>query len=171
MDGPRSIVSALKRVSTAGRQARVSAPATDGTALIEYLYVPCARRVQPVPIIRKTAKWIYYTSDSWDRSAAVVSPGCISRQQFESAGVIPIPDDRHGAGPAGRLFFATREAAEACLYRREREHPGRPAPPAPLIKQLRRAMADAHPDRGGTTAQFMAAHRRYQTARQADQAA
>ncbi len=170
MDGPRSIVSALKRISTAGRQAWVSAPAAEDAALTEYLYVPCARRVQPVPIIRKTAKWIYYTSDSWDRSAAVVSPGCISRQQFETAGVIPIPDD-HRLEPGCRLFFATREAAEACLCRRERERLGRPAPPAPLVKQLRRAMADAHPDRGGTTDQFMAAHRRYQRALQADQAA
>lgn len=163
MDGPRSIVSALKRLGTAGRQA-----GTHDAALTEYLYVPCARRVQPVPIIRKTAKWIYYSTDSWDRSAAVVSPGCINRQQFESAGVIPIPDDRHCSGPAGRLIFATREAAEAFLYRCERD---RPAPPAPLIKQLRQAMADAHPDRGGTTDQFIAAHRRYQTALRAGQAA
>ncbi|MGH3403504.1 MAG: hypothetical protein ACRDRJ_13555 [Streptosporangiaceae bacterium] len=161
MNGPRSIVNALKRISAAGRQTWPPAPAADDAALVEYLYVPCAgprhdsrltgthNWVQQVPIVRKTSKWIYYTSDSC-RSAAVVSPGCISREQFETTGVIPIPDDRHRSGPTGRLFFATREAAEACLYRRERERPGRLAPPAPLIRQLRRAMADAHPDRGGT---------------------
>ena len=157
-------------------------PGADDAAPVEYLYVPCARIrrhgclaeprrwVQEVPIVRKTAKLIYYTSDSWDRREAVVSPGCISREQFEAdrhgypAGVIPVPADRHRPGPAGRLFFATREAAEDHLYRGERERAGQAAPQAPPIKELRRAMADAHPDRGGTAEQFIQARRRYQTA-------
>ena len=80
------------------------------------------------------------------------------------AGVIPIPGDRPRPGPAGRLFFATREAAEADLYRRERERAGQAARPAPRIKELRRAMADTHPDRGGTAEQFIQARRRYETA-------
>ena len=161
------------------------------------------RWVQEVPIVKKTAKLIYYTSDSWDRREAVVSPGCISREQFETdtrchddcpadtrgvrcaqhgytwehcphgedrcrhgypAGVIPVPGDRHRPGPAGRLFFATRQAAEDHLYRGERERAGQAAPQAPPIKELRRAMADAHPDRGGTAEQFIQARRRYQTA-------
>ena len=118
-----------------------------------YLYVPCARircrgypaqarrRVQQVPIVKTTAQRIYYASDSWDRREAVISPGCISREQFETdtrcgddsehcphrddrcrhgypAGVIPVPGDR--PGPAGRLFFATRAAAEDHLHRGER---------------------------------------------------
>ena len=33
-----------------------------------------------------------------------------------------------------------------------------------FIKELRRAMADAHPDRGGTAEQFIEARCRYQTA-------
>ena len=61
-----------------------------------YLYVPCTRIryhgssaelrrwVQEVPIVKQTAKCIYYTSDSWDRREAVVSPGCISRDEFET---------------------------------------------------------------------------------------
>jgi hypothetical protein len=193
-----------------------------------------------VPIVKKTAKLIYYTSDSWDRREAVVSPGCISREQLETdtrcrdncprdiaaglvcalhgrghrhcvhvlspgrqchapggcgddcladtcgwrcaqhgytwehcphgedrcrhgypAGVIPIPG--HRPGWAGRLFFATRQAAEDYLHRRERERAQQAAPQAPLIKELRRAMADAHPDRGGTAEQFIQARRRYQT--------
>jgi hypothetical protein len=194
-----------------------------------------------VPIVKKTAKLIYYTSDSWDRREAVVSPGCISREQFETdtrcrdncprdiadlvcarhgrghrhcvhvlapgrrchapggcgqecradtrglccarhgytwehcahgedwcrrgypAGVIPVPGDRHRPGPAGRLFFATRQAAEDYLHRGERERAGRAVPQALPIKELRRAMANAHPDRGGTAEQFIQAHRRYQT--------
>ena len=245
----------LKRIGAAGRGARPPEPGADDAAPVEYLYVPCARIryngysagtrrwVQEVPIVKKTAKRIYYTSDSWDRSQAVVPPGCISREQFETdtrcrdhcprdiaaglvcaphgrghrhcvhllapgrhcyapggcgedcpagtrgwrcaqhgytwehcphgdnrcrhgypAGVIPIPGDRHRPGPAGGLFFATREAAEAGLYQRERERAGQAAREVPLIKELRRAMADAHPDRGGTAEQFIQARRRYQTA-------
>jgi hypothetical protein len=147
-----------------------------------YLYVPCvrirrhgypagARRwVQEVPIVKKTARLIYYTTDSWDRREAVVSPGCISREQFETAGVIPIPGHRHRPGPAGRLFFASREAAEDALYHEESEQAERVAPGAPPIRELRRAMADAHPDRGGTTEQFIEARRRYKTALQAEAA-
>ena len=227
----------------------------DDAAPAGFLYVPCTRIpyhgysaqtrrwVQEVPIVKATAKLIYYTSDSWDRREAVVSPGCISREQFETdtrchdkcprdiaaglvcaphgrghrhcvhflapgrhcdapggcgedcpadirgvrcarhgytwehcphgedrcrhgypAGVIPVPGDRHRPGPAGRLFFATRRAAEDHLYRGDRERAGRAAPQAPPIKALRRAMAAAHPDRGGTAEQFIQARRRYQTA-------
>jgi hypothetical protein len=196
---------------------RAPEPGADDAAPAGYLYVPCARIryhgypagtrrwVQEVPIIKKTADLIYYASDSWDRREAVVSPGCISREQFETdtlcdddcladtrgvrcaqhgytwqhcphgedrcrheypAGVIPIPGDRYRRGPAGRLFFATREAAEDHLYRGECERAGQAAPQALLIKELRRAMADAHPDRGGTVGQFIRARRRYQTALQ-----
>ena len=147
----------------------------DRSRTAEYLYVPCVRGypagtrrwVQEVPIVRKTAKLIYYASDSWDRREAVVSPGCISREQFEAdalypAGVIPVPGHRHR--PAGRLFFATREAAEADLRRGERQRAERGGVRAPAIKDLRRAMIDAHPDRGGTAEQFIQAHRRYQLA-------
>jgi hypothetical protein len=244
----------LKRIRAPRRRARPPEPGADNAAPVEYLYVPCARVryhghpagtrrwVQEVPIVKKTAKWIYYTSDTWDRSQAVVSPGRISREQFETgtrchdncprdiadglvcaahgrghrhcvhflapgchcyapvgcgedcpagtrgvwcaqhgytwehcpygedrcrhrypAGVIPIPGDRPRRGPAGRLFFATREAAEEDLYGGERERAEQAAREAPPIKELRRAMADAHPDRGGTAEQFIQARRQYQT--------
>ena len=147
----------------------------DRSRTAEYLYVPCVRGypagtrrwVQEVPIVRKTAKLIYYASDSWDRREAVVSPGCISREQFETdtlypAGVIPVPGHRRRA--AGRLFFATREAAEADLYRGERQRAERVTAHAPAIRDLRRVMIDAHPDRGGTAEQFIEARRQYETA-------
>jgi hypothetical protein len=185
----------LKRI-VAGWKVRPPEPGAYAPADVEYLYVPCVRIrhhgysaethrwVQEVPIVKKTAKWIYYTGDSWDRREAVVSPGCISREQFETdtrchnncphgevrcwngypAGVIPIPGDRYRPGPAGRLFFATRQAAEDHLYRGERERAAQAAPDAPLVKELRRAMANAHPDRGGTSEQFIQARRQYQTA-------
>ena len=190
-----------KRAGAAGRKARPQKPCAGDAAPVEYLYVPCVRLrhhghpaeahrwVQEVPIVKKTAKLIYYTSDSWDRREAVVSPGCISREQFETdtrcrddrehcphrearcrhgypAGVIPVPGGRKRPEPASLLFFATREAAEDDLHRGERERARQAAPRAPLIKELRRAMADAHPDRGGTTEQFIQARRRYQMALQ-----
>ena len=72
------------------------------------------------------------------------------------------PDSRSPPPPqAGRLFFATRQAAEDHLHRGERERAGQAAREAPYIKEMRRAMADAHPDRGGTAEQFIEAHRRY----------
>ena len=244
----------MKRINAAKRKTRPPEPGAHDVP-VEYLYVPCARirdngypaetrrRVQEVPIAKKTAKRIYYTSNTWDRSQAVVPPGSISRQEFETdtrchdncprdiaaglvcaphgrghrhcvhllapgrhcyapggcgkdcpadtrglrctkhgytwehcahgedpcrhgypAGVIRIPGDRPRPGPAGRLFFATREAAEADLYRWERERAEQAERQAPPIKELRRAMANAHPDRGGAAEQFIEARRRYETA-------
>ena len=173
MNRPSLIAGALKRIGAARRKAQPSKPLANDATTIEYLYVPCVRAcdgvpaetrrwVQEVPIVKKTAKLIYYTSDSWNWRDAVVGPGCISREQFEAdtrchredrchhgypAGVIPIPGDRHRAGPAGRFFFATREAAEGDLYRGEGEQAGREVQ---LFKELCRATADAHPDHGGT---------------------
>jgi len=251
---PMASAAGRKRTGAAGPKARPQRPRADDAAPAGYLYVPSAgiryhgspaqtrRWVQEVPIVKKTANWIYYTSDSWDRREAVVSPGRISRKQFETdtrcreacptdiagpvcarhgrghrhcvhvlapgrhchapggcgqdcpadtrglrcarhgytrkhcphgedrcrhgypAGVIPIPRDHHRTGPAGRLFFATRQAAEDHLNRMEHERAEQAAPQAPPIKELRRAMADAHPDRGGTAEQFIQAHRRYQAA-------
>lgn len=162
MDGASMIAGALRRAGAAARNAWAPSPGASGTTA-EYLYVPCVRTagqngsaetrrwVQPVPIVKKTAKLIFYTSDSWDRRQAVVSPGCISYEQVET-------------GSGGQLFFATRQAAEDYLWRRIGER-ARPAPPAaPSVQQLRQAMVNAHPDRGGLAEQFIQAHRRYQTA-------
>ncbi len=86
---------ALLRVA-AGRETRARNPRVGQARAVEYLYVPCACRcgngssagtrrwVQEVPIVKKTATLIYYTSDSWNRSEAIVSPGCISRELFEA---------------------------------------------------------------------------------------
>jgi len=46
-------------------------------------------------------------------------------------------------------------------------HLSPPPVPAPSLGQLRRAAADAHPDRGGSAAAFMAAHAAYRAARRA----
>jgi hypothetical protein len=161
MDGTSLIAAALRRAGAAARQAWAPSLGAGGTT--EYLYVPCVRTggqggpagtrrwVQPVPIVKKTATLIFYTSDTWDRSQAVVSPGCIRYEQVET-------------GSAGQLFFATRQAAEDYLSRQAGEPAWPAAPASATVRQLRRAMADAHPDHGGTAEQFIQAHRRYQTA-------
>ena len=98
--------------------ARIAGCRSSHFGAVEYLYVPCTRIrhgqsaetrrwVQAVPIVRKTAKWIYYASDSWNRREAVVGPGCISREQFEAdtrchgRGYCPYGEDRcrHGHRP------------------------------------------------------------------------
>ena len=135
---------ALKRTGAARGKARPQKSGANDAAPVEYLYVPCARIcnhgysaetrrwVQEVPIVKKTAKLIYYSSDSWDRREAVVSPGCISREQFETdtrchddcprdiaAGLVCAP---HGRGhrhcvhlPApGRHCYAPGGCGEDC---------------------------------------------------------
>lgn len=191
MNRQNFITGALRRIGAAWGKARPPKSTANDAAIIEFLYVPCTRPrydrhsgemrgwVQEVPIVKKTAKLIYYTSDTWNWHEAVVGPGCISREQFETdtrchkddrcrhgypAGVIPIPRDHYRAHRADRLFFATREAAEGDLRRRERGRAGPAAREVSLIRKLRRAMADAHPDHGGTTDQFVQARRSYQAA-------
>lgn len=79
----------------------------------------------------------------------------------------------HGEPPgAGRLrsifghgiVYASREAAEADLEMRVTGWAGGREAAEELLRQLRREMADAHPDRGGTSDGFIAARRRYEHA-------
>jgi hypothetical protein len=133
--GRQARADGLNRISAARRKARPPKPGANSVAPVEYLYVPCARIrchgysaetrrwVQEVPIVKKTAKWIYYTSDTWDRNEAVVSPGRISRQEFETdtrchencprdiaAGLVCAPHDRgrrhcvHFLAPGRRCY-------------------------------------------------------------------
>lgn len=53
--------------------------------------------------------------------------------------------------PAGHILYASRKTAEAVA--------------AGDAKELRRLMADAHPDRGGTSEEFIAARKRYERVR------
>lgn len=89
-------------------------------------------------ITRKTAKRIYFNLRG--RTAFV------DRQQIEAD---------------GETFYRPHSRT---LYLAEPEIPGRPKPPS--LPELRKEMADAHPDRGGTDAEFIAARKRYEQARQ-----
>jgi len=89
VSGPLAGAAALRRIGATIRRARPPESGVADATLTGYLYVPCARVryhgssaethrwVQEVPIVRKTARWIYYTSDSWDRAGAVVSPASV----------------------------------------------------------------------------------------------
>jgi hypothetical protein len=68
--------------------------------------------------------------------------------------------EHHGGGSV----HATREAAEEHLYSWEREQERKRQEGEPELKRLRMAMADAHPDRGGTNEDFIAARERYEQA-------
>ena len=110
--------------------------------------------------------------------------GFISRQEFEADGWCPgehYPDrcehglyHEHGDGP-GEIrtnhfhdgdyhLFVTREGAEEYLYRWEREQERKRKEHDPELRRLRMAMADAHPDRGGTDEGFIAARKAYERA-------
>lgn len=92
------------------------------------------------PITKKTARRIYFTYSTGGHRA-----GYVDRQKIEADGEI-----YHG-------------------YTRRRLHLARPeiptGPKPPSLPELRKAMADAHPDRGGTDAKFIAARARYERAR------
>jgi hypothetical protein len=84
----------LKQVNSAKRRARPPKPGANSAAVVEYLYEPWSwsddygetdKGISEVPIVKKTAKRIYYdVSDRWDERDGVVKLGFISRQEFES---------------------------------------------------------------------------------------
>jgi hypothetical protein len=91
------------------------------------------------PVTKKTAKRIYFTYSTGGHRA-----GFVDRQRIEADGAI-----YHG--------YTLRR-----LHLTPPEIPTRPRPPS--LPELRKAMADAHPDRGGSDEAFIAARRRYEAA-------
>ena len=163
--------------SRPGRKARPRKPGATDTAPAGYLYLPCARTgsrggpaparrwVQQVPIVKTTARRIYYASDSWDRREAVISPGCISREQFETDTRCrrPCPGGARGARCAQH-----GHTREHCPHGDDRCRRGYPAgvipvpgdPPGPALAVLRHprgrrrppAPPRTRPSRAGRTA-------------------
>ncbi|MEU5496128.1 hypothetical protein [Streptomyces griseofuscus] len=95
-------------------------------------------RVLRHEITRKTPKRIYFTRGG-------SRPAFVDRQRIEAD---------------GKIFY--RPIART-LYLAPPEIPHQPKPPS--LPELRKAMADAHPDRGGNNEAFIAARRRYEAAR------
>lgn len=111
------------------------------------------RAVIPARVLKRTARRIYYA-----RPARFGRPseanGYIDRLAFERDGEIRT---RHYYDYDYRLF-ASKAAAEDYAF---------PAPFAgPDLRELRMAMADAHPDRGGSREDFEAARARYLRAKE-----
>ncbi|MGW4030771.1 hypothetical protein ACWEFL_15870 [Streptomyces sp. NPDC004838] len=90
------------------------------------------------PITKKTAARIYFTYCTGRN-------GFVDRQRIEADGEI-----YHG--------YTRRR-----LHLTPPEIPHQATPPS--LEELRKAMADAHPDRGGTNEAFIAARQRYERAR------
>lgn len=95
------------------------------------------------PITKKTARRIYFTYSTGGHRS-----GYVDRQKIEADGEI-----YHG--------YTRRR-----LHLTQPEIPHRPKPPS--LPELKQAMANAHPDRGGTDEAFIAAHQRYERARAAE---
>jgi hypothetical protein len=102
-------------------------------------------------ITKKTAKRVYYLRpDAWADSRI----GFVDRQQLEADGKVW----RRSSGwwePDAEVY-AEHPDPPSGFYLGEQQ---------PDLSELRAEMADAHPDRGGTSAAFIEAHDRYLAAK------
>ncbi|MEU8688842.1 hypothetical protein [Streptomyces sp. NPDC048665] len=145
----------LKQLNAAKRQAKTPKPKRQQTMVtppanpIGYLYAVEPGRydlddltwipgkVVSFPITRTTARRVYYLRP---RGPFEWEPGYVDRQELE----------RHGTVRGARWLQLFAEAPEI------------PKPKStPGLKELKGAMAAAHPDRGGTDEAFIAARERY----------
>lgn len=138
---------------------------------VEYLYGtrvewpedgPAIREAVPFQVTRKTAKRVYYVRRKLGRTGRV-DIGFIDREALDRDGEVT----RRSGHWWERDFrlFGTLDAAEAYLGI------GQYAPKAPDVAQLKQEMAAAHPDRGGTAEEFIAARGRYERAARASEPA
>jgi hypothetical protein len=144
----------LKGVNAAKRAQR---PAKgDGDAVQrEFLYGvygggeetdPC---VVPYQITKRTPKRVYYVRSDWGDGDVKI--GFVNRQELEEKGEV-YNGGVHWSSPDWHLYVVPPELGQR-----------RPEPPD--LGELKAAMAAAHPDRGGTDAEFIAARDRYVKAR------
>jgi hypothetical protein len=116
-------------------------------------------RMVRLPIVKKTAKRIYYLRSS---EPGEFEQGYIDRQSFEAHGWVwssrydkiwaqppEVPNDKPFVPPP---FTPAAYRTPA-------------VPSVDELKRLKAVMAAAHPDRGGTDAEFIAAHQKYEQAR------
>ena len=172
----------LREINKAKRAAR-PAPDTADARATEYLFAehyydpemggPRVWSIRAFPIVRKTAKRIYY-KQKWLEWIPEIDAPDISRQDSQS-------DDQD-------IRFADREELERTGetekyggswgsvlrddYRLYLKPPLRhePEPDLPDLAELKAEMAAAHPDRGGSNAAFIEARKRYVEARRRQRA-
>lgn len=97
-------------------------------------------------IWKKTPKRTYYVAREWGPRPPI---RFVDRHRIETDGEV-YQRSRHWFEPDKHLYLTEPEI---------------PSAPKPSIADLKAAMAAAHPDRGGTNETFIAARRRYETAR------
>jgi hypothetical protein len=114
-------------------------------------------KVVQFPITKTTARRIYYLRPRFlYMSGPDWESGYVDRQELERHGSVHVPYWH-------LLFAEPPELPTAHTVRPRRLRPDPVA--APDLKQLKAAMAAAHPDRGGTSEAFIAARDRYVRAR------
>jgi hypothetical protein len=128
------------------------------TVPVEYLYgidssvsddarLETGPRVVQFRITKKTPKRIYYVaSKDWEIRPRI---GFVDRQRIEADGEVYLRN-RHWSSPDFHLYLSEPVIETA---------------KAPTLDELKAAMRAAHPDVGGTHEAFLAAHQRYERAR------
>lgn len=151
----------LKRLNAARRAAK-PAPDTRDARTVEHLYFVydtdelngrTAYHVGTAQIIKKTPKRIYFRYENGVTRSKQEATRFLDREVLERDGEVSLPG---GWWEPERHLYATEDAAQAVIDARTA-----PKPEPVDLAGLRRAAADAHPDRGGTDEAFRAAHGRY----------
>jgi len=167
----------LKKLNAAKRAAKPPSNSTDSKST-EYLYgyfgycddmtsewVVSFYRFQ---VVKKTAKRIYYLATKEHIDELTGEPdresfrdegriGFVDRLTLEADGVVT-NRGRHWSASDHRLYPSLR-ALRDYIHRNDGKEE------VVDVATLKQAMADAHPDRGGTSAAFIAARQKYVDAR------
>lgn len=149
----------LRTINAQKRAARPSSTAT-ATAPVEYLYAVIAEHhdgndnwvpatVVSFRITHRTPKRVFYVRREHGENGPVI--GYVDRAVLERDGEVY----NRSAGWWGADFHLLAEKPDVLEFVK---------PQAPTVKQLKAAMAAAHPDRGGTDEEFVAARGRYRRA-------
>lgn len=165
---------ALKQINIAKRAARPASGETD-SAPTEYLWYPAFRRSNDydygsttypqgtIPIVKKTAKRVYYLNGPDRGYGTGPDIGYIDRIALERDGMVKLRSARWW-DDVSELYLTEEGARESTREWRERLDRPSNADEAPDLQKLRLAAANAHPDRGGTNEAFAEAFRRYKQA-------
>ena len=149
----------LKAVNAAKRKTKLLSDSTESSP-VEYLYGTydsedirghLVTEVRAFRITKRTKQRVYYIRRQ--HSDTDFQLGYVNRQELEAEGHV------HNYAAGGWW------AADFHLHVEPPDVEQRNVAPAPDLKVLKQAMANAHPDRGGSSAEFIEARARYERAR------